>query len=1399
MKFFVTIFLCLVSTPLFAQNFEDDFSDGDFTNNPTWSGADSNFVIFDLNGNNVLRLNDNEASASYLSTPSTSVVGEWEFFVKIDGSAPSNGNKAEIFLMSDIADLSGSVNGYAVRIGQTGNDVFKIVRLDAGSQTTVLEDTTVFNAGGEYRVNVLRDGSGNWEIEVGEGYNGDLKNSGNTANDNTYNNSAFFGLLVTYSSTRTEDFYFDFKIEEPLVVIEPLLVNSFALFSETEIDLNFSRDIDFGSVSSTDFVLNGTTNPQSFSNQGSNTLRITFENPFLGGENQLLISGIESATNDTILTDTSFTFFVFDAFEEGDVIINEFLKDPPTGSGLSEYVELRNISSKYLNLKDWEIGDNSSLTSISDEDVVLLPDSFLVVTPNPSALTSTFGAGIYIDVSLPALNNTNDQIRVFNDSGVLVDSLEYTTDWGGVDVALERRSSELPSTFQANWGDSPFEIGTPGRSNDIEPDTTPPDIESYEFLNDSTIRLIFTEEIKSDPAENPENYNILIPLKANPNTEAGENDFVRATFFAPDTVILEFKQPIYTTRFPNSLLISNQEDIFGNVANEIEFQYELRKTEEAQPGDIVINEFMYDPAVGYSEFVEINAHTSKVINLKGWTLSDNTGNDRVIISEDFFITNSGTSFSLGYAFNQHTILVPDNTISELPERRIEMGSRFPSLNNTTDAIILKNAEGITIDSLTYSSSWGGSEVSLERRSVEVSGTFQANWGDSPSPELGTPGQLNAIKPDTTAPFVESILIIDALTVILNFSEVLVELFALDLQNFSIITNQTISEITLDSDIVTLTLSQALSDGDRLTIEVRNQQDIFGNVNDLDLVQAVYFEITPAIKNEVVINEILYRRKDELSPEFVELFNPTSKNFDLSGWELIDAGKNTGDIPDGIFLPAGAYLVLTDREDFANSIENAIYLSDFPSLNDSGDEVIIKNAEGVTIDSLFYQSLWGGDSPGVSLERKDPGAASNDQSNWSTSTSQGGFSVGTQSSVFEEDVTPPSIIFASQVDETVEIIFSEFIIVTGATVFNVNGTDAELLEWSDNQAIVQWIPAPEAAAKRVGIYSNIDVTVSNISDVKGNTSSGISSPIASQISPGDIVINEIMYDPLADSEDNLPDQTEYIELYNRSSSAISLEGVYLHDAPDEENEIRSIEPVSSQYKWIQPGGYLLIYSEDEASDFPESRTARYFSMENEPDQFTMRVDRSNLSLASTGDAIYLADSTGATIDSVFYEESWQNPNVFDTDGIALERINPERPSNSESNWSSSTHVSGGTPNNQNTIFQEPGAAPESVGISFSPNPFSPDDDGFEDNLFINYTLDAPDYLLRARIFDRYGRQVRELANNQQAGFEGSLIWDGLTDNRKKNRVGIYIVLFEAYNSANGSDRTFKETVVLARMF
>ena len=263
MRLMLILLILLLTKSLQAQIFEDGFSDGNFTTNPTWSGNDSSFVVSILNGNAVLRLNNSEASTSYLSTSSTGIEGYWEFFIQMDGNAPSGSNKAEIILVSDNSDLSSNFNGYGVRVGETGDDFFRLVRYDSGDEaTTILSDTTVFGSNGAYRVKVLRDISGNWNLEVGKGYNGELKNSGITGFDDTYQSSSFLGVKLTYTSSRTDDFYFDFKIDS-----------------------------------------------------------LSIEEPN------------------------------FEEFEIGDVLINEFLKDPPPGSGLPEYVEIVNTSNKILNLK----------------------------------------------------------------------------------------------------------------------------------------------------------------------------------------------------------------------------------------------------------------------------------------------------------------------------------------------------------------------------------------------------------------------------------------------------------------------------------------------------------------------------------------------------------------------------------------------------------------------------------------------------------------------------------------------------------------------------------------------------------------------------------------------------------------------------------------------------------------------------------------------------------------------------------------------------------------------------------------------------------------------------------------------------------------------------------------
>jgi hypothetical protein len=85
------------------------------------------------------------------------------------------------------------------------------------------------------------------------------------------------------------------------------------------------------------------------------------------------------------------------------------------------------------------------------------------------------------------------------------------------------------------------------------------------------------------------------------------------------------------------------------------------------------------------------------------------------------------------------------------------------------------------------------------------------------------------------------------------------------------------------------------------------------------------------------------------------------------------------------------------------------------------------------------------------------------------------------------------------------------------------------------------------------------------------------------------------------------------------------------------------------------------------------------------------------------------------------------------------------SNDPLNWSSSADKLGATPSKQNSIFSI--NLNKASKISVSPNPFSPDNDGFEDFTTINYNLTQIISQIRIKIFDSRGRLVRTLVNNQ----------------------------------------------------
>ena len=169
--------------------------------------------------------------------------------------------------------------------------------------------------------------------------------------------------------------------------------------------------------------------------------------------------------------------------------------------------------------------------------------------------------------------------------------------------------------------------------------------------------------------------------------------------------------------------------------------------------------------------------------------------------------------------------------------------------------------------------------------------------------------------------------------------------------------------------------------------------------------------------------------------------------------------------------------------------------------------------------------------------------------------------------------------------------------------------------------------------------------------------------------------------------------------------------------------------------------------------------------------------------------------GTVIDSAGYSEDQHFPLLDDKQGVSLERIDPDSPASNPGNWHSAASTAGfATPGYENSQLTP--IVPTGSNIISIPNrTFSPDGDGFEDVLVIQYAVDQPGYLINIQIFDAYGRLVRKLVQNTLLASEGSFKWDGTTTERTKARIGVYVLWIELFTPEGRIERS-KESVVLA---
>lgn len=276
--------------------------------------------------------------------------------------------------------------------------------------------------------------------------------------------------------------------------------------------------------------------------------------------------------------------------------------------------------------------------------------------------------------------------------------------------------------------------------------------------------------------------------------------------------------------------------------------------------------------------------------------------------------------------------------------------------------------------------------------------------------------------------------------------------------------------------------------------------------------------------------------------------------------------------------------------------------------------------------------------------------------------------------------------------------------------------------------------------------------------------------------GDVVINEILFDPISPAAD-------YVEIFNKSDKALDISqlklGVIKTSFPNPPDT--TLKEICSEHRQLLPQKYILLTTtpDDIALQY-ECSYDNFLTMKSFP------------SYPNSGASVVLSYD-GTIIDCMDYSEDMHYPLLTETKGVALERVSPYIDSKDPGNWHSAAAPSYGSPGYQNSVFIENEA--DDTEIDVFPQVFSPDGDGFDDVTTINLSMYENGFTAKIQVFDSQGRLVKDLVNCQNVASKSRFVWSGLDDNGNILPAGIYIVFVELFDN-QGVVKRYKKAAVIA---
>lgn len=572
----------------------------------------------------------------------------------------------------------------------------------------------------------------------------------------------------------------------------------------------------------------------------------------------------------------------------------------------------------------------------------------------------------------------------------------------------------------------------------------------------------------------------------------------------------------------------------------------------------------------------------------------------------------------------------------------------------------------------------------------------------------------------------------------------------------------------------LQYNQNLTTNVSCTLSNQGTRDISDNTSVLHSVNFNAVFADTAILNDLIFTEIMAVPAPSVGSlpeeEYLELYNRTGKWISLKNYKLSDRSSAVT-LPDTVIPPQTYFTISKSTALKLDTLGAWVGVGTLPSLNNDGDYFTLFNHRGEKICAIEYFSGWHSDAlkakGGWSLERVDNTYYCIDDNNWKSNQSGGG-TPGQPNSVAgtlaipetflshaympESDVT--ELHFSAPLDSASAYTLSNYTLVSsGKNPFRVVGIS------QDNKVIsLKWL--------HNFIPNNIEtVEVNNLKScgniVFPSETVKVGRPDTAKEIRG-IFINELLFDPIADGFD-------YLEIYNAGNRIIDMKNTAIAGI----NDTGAIASVSAfiEKRLLLPGHFLVL------TGSPSDIRKRYNrhdkrAFKTMPDLPTMSNDKGN---------IRLINRFGKTLDSIVYEDDFHSPIISNKDGIALEKTQPDAPSNKQQYWTSATSTSGygtpGMPNSQLSII----VTDAKRYFTLLNHVITPNNDGNHDLLKIKCVLPDPGFWITMHIFNENGFPVATPFRNFSAGQDDLLQWDGNIDGNTI-AAGNYIIKIEAFNQS-----------------